>query len=526
MQLFVDCFAGYHQIWMDEEDAEKTAFITLWGMHYYKMMLFGLRNAGATYMRAMTTIFHDMIHKVIEVYVDDVIIKSKRSTNHIEDLRKFFNKLRSRFIAQSTVICELIFKMLKKDVTTKWTDDCQKAFDRIKEYLSTPPKAIKGQALAYHLVENLVDEEYEPLKTYFPDEEHPDKYFIDLIPVKIYDQPAYYAHVEEEADRKPCIALSPFETLENFDTYRIRERFLENGSWKLVYLLLVDLESELGCLVAAGSSDKAVKGQALADHLVENPVGGEYEPLKMYFPSEEVSFIGEDIAEAYDSWRMFFDGAANLKVVGIEAVLVSETGQHYVVSAKVRFPCTNNMAEYEAYIMGLNLAIDMNIQKLLELMKRFTKIEFKHVPRIQNEFTDVLSTLSSMIQHPDKNFIDPIMVKIHNQSAYYAHVKEETDGKSWFHDIKEYLARGEYPEQANHTQKCTLRRLSNHFFQSRGTMYRRMPDLGLLSQEDTQSWILLDDHGDRLHPICTEMPPVLGKCRHDKVTTKRAQCSK
>ncbi|XP_070025299.1 uncharacterized protein [Nicotiana sylvestris] len=146
------------------------------------------------------------------------------------------------------------------------------------------------------------------------------------------------------------------------------------------------------------------------------------------------------------------------------------------------------MAEYEACILGLKMTIDMNIQELLvigdsdllihkvgeewaaknskillylhhvqELRKRFTKIEFQHVPRIQNEFTDALTTLSSMIQHPDKNFIDPIPVKIHDQLAYCAHVEEEANGKPWFHDIKEYLAKGEYPELANPTQKCTLR---------------------------------------------------------------------
>ena len=92
---------------------------------------------------------------------------------------------------------------------------------------------------------------------------------------------------------------------------------------------------------------------------------GEYEPLKTYFPDEEVSFIGEDIAESCDGWRMFFDGAENFKGVAIGAVLVSETGQHYPVSAKLRFPCTNNMAEYEACILGLKMAIDINIQELI-----------------------------------------------------------------------------------------------------------------------------------------------------------------
>ncbi|XP_070039466.1 uncharacterized protein [Nicotiana tomentosiformis] len=171
-------------------------------------------------------------------------------------------------------------------------------------------------------------------------------------------------------------------------------------------------------------TQKAVKGQALADHLADNHVGGEYEPLKTYFPDEEVSFVGEDITETYDGWRIFFDGAANFKGVGTRAVLVSEIGQHYPVSAKLRFSCTNNIAEYEACILGLKLAIDMNIQELLvigdsnllvhqvlgewatkntkilsylyyvqELKKRFTNIEFKHVPRIQNEFVDALATL-------------------------------------------------------------------------------------------------------------------------------------
>ncbi|XP_070005682.1 uncharacterized protein [Nicotiana sylvestris] len=112
-------------------------------------------------------------------------------------------------------------------------------------------------------------------------------------------------------------------------------------------------------------TQEAVKGQALEDHLAENQVGGEYKPLKTYFPIEEVSFVGEDIIEAYNGWRIFFDGAANFKGLGIGAFLVLETGQHYSVSAKLRFPCTNNMAEYEACILGINMAIVMNVKELL-----------------------------------------------------------------------------------------------------------------------------------------------------------------
>ena len=63
---------------MDDEDAEKISFITPWGTYCYRVMTFGLRNARETYMRAMTTMFHDTMHREIEVYVDDVIIKSKK----------------------------------------------------------------------------------------------------------------------------------------------------------------------------------------------------------------------------------------------------------------------------------------------------------------------------------------------------------------------------------------------------------------------------------------------------------------
>ncbi|XP_070035744.1 uncharacterized protein [Nicotiana tomentosiformis] len=78
---------------MDEEDAEKIAFTTPWGTYCYRVMPFGRKTPGATYMRAMTAIFHDMMHQEIEVYVDDVIIKSRTQEDHVRDLRKFFERL-------------------------------------------------------------------------------------------------------------------------------------------------------------------------------------------------------------------------------------------------------------------------------------------------------------------------------------------------------------------------------------------------------------------------------------------------
>jgi len=90
---FMDGFSGYNQIKMALEDMEKTTFVTLWGMFCYKVMSFGLKNAGATYQQAMVALFHDMMHKEIEVYVDDMIAKSKTEEEHLINLRKLFERL-------------------------------------------------------------------------------------------------------------------------------------------------------------------------------------------------------------------------------------------------------------------------------------------------------------------------------------------------------------------------------------------------------------------------------------------------
>ena len=73
---FLDAFKGYHQIEMAEEDREKTSFITEEGTYCYRTMPFGLKNAGATYQRLVNKRFQNQIGRSMEVYVDDMIVKS------------------------------------------------------------------------------------------------------------------------------------------------------------------------------------------------------------------------------------------------------------------------------------------------------------------------------------------------------------------------------------------------------------------------------------------------------------------
>ena len=79
---------------MASDNMEKTSFMSMRGTFCYKVMPFGLKNAGATFQRAMVTLFHDMMHKKIEVYVDDMIAKSRERENHSANLKKLYERLR------------------------------------------------------------------------------------------------------------------------------------------------------------------------------------------------------------------------------------------------------------------------------------------------------------------------------------------------------------------------------------------------------------------------------------------------
>ena len=184
---------------MHEADQEKTSFVTSQGLFCYKVMPFGLKNAGATYQRLLNKMFAQQIGRNVQVYVDDMLVKSRREEDHLEDLKETFNTLRSynmklnpgkcafgvttgkflgfmvsqrgieanpdkiraimemapprnvkevqnlngkiaalnRFVSRATDKCLPFFRMLKRSF--EWTTECQQAFEELKAYLSSPP---------------------------------------------------------------------------------------------------------------------------------------------------------------------------------------------------------------------------------------------------------------------------------------------------------------------------------------------------------------------------------------------------
>ncbi|XP_059428521.1 uncharacterized protein LOC132162283 [Corylus avellana] len=109
---FMDAFSCYNQIYMHPEDREKTAFIIDRGLYYYKVMPFGLKNAGATYQRLVNKMFREQIGWNMEVYVDDMLVKSL------------------------TDKCLPFFKILRK--AFEWSEECEEAFGELKKYLVNP----------------------------------------------------------------------------------------------------------------------------------------------------------------------------------------------------------------------------------------------------------------------------------------------------------------------------------------------------------------------------------------------------
>ncbi|XP_027120344.2 uncharacterized protein [Coffea arabica] len=198
---FLDAFKGYHQIGMSPDDQENTAFYTDQGTYCYTTIPFGLKNAGATYQRLVNQAFKSQIGRNVEAYVDDILLKSQTTSTFLSNLREVLEVLRemrmmlnpkkcvfgvisgkflgylvsrrgieanpdkvraiqemspprcirdvqrltgrlaalNRFLSQSASKALPFFKVLKKADSFSWTEECQRAFEQLKEYLHCLP---------------------------------------------------------------------------------------------------------------------------------------------------------------------------------------------------------------------------------------------------------------------------------------------------------------------------------------------------------------------------------------------------
>ncbi|KAK9029881.1 hypothetical protein V6N11_031323 [Hibiscus sabdariffa] len=572
---FMDGFSGYNQIKMCPNDMSKTTFVTLWGTFCYKVMPFGLKNAGATYQRAMVALFHDMLHKEIEVYVDDMIAKSRTEEEHLKNLKKLFQRLRefhlklnptkctfgvtsgkllgfimskrgieidpdkvraiqelppprtqkevrgflgrlnyiSRFISQLTKKCDPVYRLLRKNDSEEWNDECQDALQKIKRQLTNAPvlvPPVPNRPLILYL--SIFDNSMGCVLGQH-DESGKKERAIYYLSKKFTEYEAKYSPVE-----KLCCALA-------WATRRLRQYMLYHTTWliskldPLKYMMEAPalsgrlarwqmLLSEFDILYV---SRKAVKGSAIADFIASR-ASDDYEPLNYDFPDEDLMNVSNlEEGDVKDSWVLYFDGASNSIGRGVGAVLISPDNDHYPFAGHLEFFCTNNMAEYEACAMGLRAAIERKIKVLkvygdssvvvhqikgewetrdlklieyrkliLELAKEFKDITFAYLPRENNQIADALATLAALFEAGSRAEMMPIQIQIFESPAHCCEIEEEADGNPWYYDILRYIKSREYPAQATENDKRIIRRMAVGYVLDGEVLYKRGSDQVLM----------------------------------------------
>jgi ribonuclease HI len=451
---FMDAYSGYNQILMAMADKEKTAFMTESGNYYYNVMPFGLKNAGATYQRMMNKVFRGEIGNSLEVYMDDMIVKSPKETDHTVDLKRVFEqawrcKMRfnpekctfgvragkflgfyltergieanpdkcrafaqfpmsdskksiqtlngmltslSRFVAKSAQHALPFFKLLRKESTFEWTEECEQALQHLKKALSEPPvlsRPCEGGVLYLYLA--VASEAVSSALIRETTEGQKPVYFTS----KVLQGPELrYQQIEK-------IVLALVNAARRLRYYFLAHTIVVRTDQPIISLLgrpdmagrMLKWSLELSEFDIRYESRKALKAQVLADFVAE-----------MATPVTS--------SNGAHRWTIFVDGASNATGSGAGIILENEEGILIEVSLALSFPTSNNQAEYEAFLAGLRLAEDVeareikiytdsqlvasqvlgeyqakndNLSEYLALVKdkitKFDSVEVQHVPR-------------------------------------------------------------------------------------------------------------------------------------------------
>ncbi|KAI5311981.1 hypothetical protein L3X38_041154 [Prunus dulcis] len=471
MLSFMDGNAGYNQIMMAEQDIHKTAFMCPGhiGAFEYIVMPFDLRNAGATYQRAMNSIFHDMIGHSLEAYIDDVVIKSPEEGNHVASLRKALLRMRQhklkinpkkcafgvqpgnflgflvhqrgievdrnkaksiiealpprnkkelqsllgkinflrRFISNSAGKIQPFSSLLrlKQEQTFKWEEQHQQAFQEIKHYLSNPPVLSPPKR-------------GRPLKLYVSASE------VSIGSLLVQD------NKEGKEQEVYYLSRTLTEVERRLNQIHANKTNAEGQNWEMdfgfdrIHLQVCPPES---CQRA--SCDR----------------------LPSRSPREEIENMDSlDIANAdlltrahvclnnpiysihLTPWKLYFDGSKTDKASGAGIVLEEPLGVRHCYSFQLDFQCTNNRAEYEALIIGLEILVELGIQSVeilgdfmlvlkqiageykclnpslavylvaaRNLLTEFREATWEHIPREENFAANELAQVASGIQMPE-----------------------------------------------------------------------------------------------------------------------------
>ncbi|XP_012856977.1 PREDICTED: uncharacterized protein LOC105976240 [Erythranthe guttata] len=493
---FMDGSSINNQIRMAPKGEELTAFRTPKGIYCYKVMPFDLKNAGATYQRAMHKIFDYMLHKDVECYVNDLVVKSKRREDHLQNLRKVFERLKRyqlnmnplncafgvtsgkflgfvvrhrgieieqakidvilkirepmnihelkslqgklaylrRFISILAGRCQPFSQLMKKDVPFEWDEACTSVFESIKSYLTNLPVLIapvSGRSLILYIA----TQERSAGALLAQENDDGKKSALYYLSRTMTPNELNFSPIE-----KICLALI-------FAIQKLKHYFQAH---------VVRLISRLNSLK-----------QVLADFLADHPIPAEWE-LSDDLPDEDVLVI-----ESSPHWEMYFDGVSNKEGADTRVVFVTSNGKVLPHSFTLMQNCSNNVAQYQALILGLEICGGYKATKL------------EGIWRLQdNKQADALAKLASTLAMPKdgarisicKRWVVPPIFEdqeIEEDETRVVYVFE-VEKEDWRQLFVDYLKYEKLPNDPR--QRVDIRRRAARFIYYKDTLYRRSFD--------------------------------------------------
>jgi hypothetical protein len=424
LMSLLDCYSGYHQICMKKEDEPKTSFITPSGTYCYLWMPEGLKNARGSFSRMTARVLHSQIGRNVLAYVDDIIVKSMKQENHIANLQETFANFRqaglklnlekcvfgvkkgkflgykgieanprkieailrmeppsrkkgaqrlagrlaslNRFISRSAEKNLPFFEILKSAEVFQWGMAQQKAFEELKQYLIdlttlTPPSlgaplllyvATSHSAVSVALVQDKLDGQ---VKKQAP------VYFVSKVlslSKKNYTELEKVLYVVLMASRKLRHYFQAYHIIVPSsqplkDIMRNREATGRIGKWA----------TKLNEFTIDYVHRSSIQSQALADFIADWTPGAQE----------------EEINRDAEAWTVFCDGSWGTFGAGEAAVLVAPSKVKTCYAAKLDFSCTNNIAEYEALLLGLQKLRAMGIRRAI--LKTDSQVISSHIDK-------------------------------------------------------------------------------------------------------------------------------------------------
>ncbi|GFS38889.1 hypothetical protein Acr_00g0059990 [Actinidia rufa] len=485
-----------------------------------KVMPFGLKNAGATYQRLVNKMFKEQIGKTMEVYIDDMLVKSLRSSDHIAHLEEAFSILRrhrmmlnpskcifgvssvrkflgflvtkrgievnpdqiqalitmssprsirevqqltgrvaafNRFVSKSADKCLPFFKILRKSQGFQWNEESKNAFQQLKEYLGSPPLLT-------------VPATGEDLYVYLSISPTA----VSAVLIREEDQvqrPVYYVSkvllgAETRYPRIEKLAYALMIAARKLHHYFQAHPIIVLTDQPLKHILqrpdasgrLLKWSVELSEFHIEYRPRTTIKAQVLADFFVEST--HEDTPQPETAPPEARILKEQTSEKDLAHWILFVDGSSNQHGCGAGLVIRAPSGEQMEYAIRMGFKATNNEAEYEALLAGLRVATELGAQSL----EVFSDSQLV-VNQVQGDYLAKDARMIAYFRCIPLEFLDNPSIGATDK------ILQTEENPTWMDEIIAYLRNGILPEDKLQARRLQYRSASFCIF--KGKLYKR-----------------------------------------------------